>query len=535
MRKTQTIHATVLALFLTGLAACGGGGSSSGSTGSSSTTTDTSTTTTTTDTTTTTTDTTSTGTSTGDSGAATTDTTAPTLVVKTGGGTTVESNGTEVATSTTFIATFSEAVDPTTVGNTAITITCGTPAQALTATTALATDTDGIADNEVTITPDVSLPAGETCVLSFSGVKDVAGNAMGTTALTITIAAASDGGSDGGDGGSDGGAPADTTAPAVSSVTTDSGATVATAGSIVTTAATFTVKFSEALSAASVTPSTVTLTCDGAAQTGTVAAAADSDDIADNEFTITPEAALPAGANCDLVFGTAIADTAGNALTEATYAFTTCGNSDDFSNADSLSVCWSARADNAGNVTAAVADGAATLTIDAAIGTADKKVGFTKTFTDDDLTATAVFTNLSGLALGGGQNQQADSATLSMVSTTDGGSEQIVVCGPVGSGGNGVQIMFFAGTPNQENPPATSDTFGSGNGFSGTLVVQLTKTGTDFTCEYSVDDGDFTAVGDTGTLDLGASYSAGISVNHTAGETGLSATLEQFDFGGSIE
>lgn len=456
------------------------------------------------------------------------DTTPPTVTsLQTGTGAAVAASGTEVPVDSTFLLTFDAAMKADTVTSTTVTLTC------------LVGDVTGDAEPTVaategniafTITPKTALPKSATCTLTATtGVQDAAGNALAAAAaFAFTTPAGTDGGADG-----------DTTAPTVT-LKTASGSAVATSGSIVPTSATFVATFSEPMNPLTVTKESVSLLC------GIVAIDADvtkvdkvgDDGIADNEWTVVPtsKAGLPAAAtDCVLTFSTANADVAGNGLTATTFTFETCGTSDDFSNANSLGVCWTAAADNTGKIATSNADGVETFTIAKDVATAGLQIGFTKSLTDTNLTVTATLAGLSGLVTAAGETGAADSASVQLVGT--GGAGKTAFCGVMGSGGAGLKVVFFVGTPGADNPPA-SDTIGSGSGLGAgeTLALLLTKTGSDFDCAYSFGGAAPVTVGGTKTLDIGATYTGGLGFSNVAGDDPLSALVTSVEFvaGGAL-
>lgn len=95
--------------------------------------------------------------------------------------------------------------------------------------------------------------------------------------------------------------------------------------------ATFTVTFNKEMDDTTMTTGTtdnIMLSCNGEAQTATVAAT----DTDKKIWTVTPSADLLGYSDCTLTIGTSVKDAAGNALAEAaTYAFNTqCSTGDDF-------------------------------------------------------------------------------------------------------------------------------------------------------------------------------------------------------------
>ncbi|MBI2823285.1 MAG: DUF4082 domain-containing protein [Planctomycetia bacterium] len=222
------------------------------------------------------------------------DTTAPTVT-----GFSPAGGATNVAVSTPITITFSEALSAASVTTSTVRLLDG-------ATQVAATVAYNAGNNTVTITPTAALANSKAYTISVlggaSGVKDAAGNALAQTATsTFTTVAAP---------------PVDTTAPTVTGFSPAGGATSVAVNTAIT------VTFSEALSAASVTTSTVRL-LDGSTQVAATVAY----NAANNTVTVTPTAALAnSKAYTISVLGGAsgVKDAAGNALAQtATSTFTT--------------------------------------------------------------------------------------------------------------------------------------------------------------------------------------------------------------------
>ncbi len=186
---------------------------------------------------------------------------------------------TGVAINTTYTATFTEAMDPSTI--TTATVTLAGPG---------ATPVAGAvayASNIATFTPTSNLAAGTTFTATITiGAKDLAGNALPSNFVWSF---------------STGTAP-DTTAPVVSSTIP---VNVATGVAINTT---FAATFTEAMDPSTITAATVILTGPGATPiTGTVA-------YASNAATFTPTSNLAAGTTFTATITIGAKDLAGNAL-----------------------------------------------------------------------------------------------------------------------------------------------------------------------------------------------------------------------------
>ena len=220
---------------------------------------------------------------------ATPDTTPPTVtaVTPTGG-------ATNVGTATTVTATFSEALNAATVTTATLKLQ-GPGTTAVQAAVAY-----NAATRVATLTPNAALATGTlytaTIVGGAGGVTDVAGNTLASNVVSTFTTV-----------------PADTTAPTVTAVTPVSGATN------VSTSTTVTATFSEALNAATVTTSTVTL--QGPGTTGVPAAVGYN--AATRVATLTPNAALSTG-TLYTARVSGVTDVAGNMLSgSVVWTFTT--------------------------------------------------------------------------------------------------------------------------------------------------------------------------------------------------------------------
>ncbi len=219
------------------------------------------------------------------------DTTPPTVTA-----TTPASGATEVAIASTVTATFSEAMTAATIGPSTMLLRTGS-------TTVAATVAYNATARTATLTPTAALANATTYTATVvggaSGVKDAAGNALAVDATWSFTTAAGD-----------------TTPPTVTATTPASGATA------VAVASTVTATFSEAMTAATIGPSTMLLRTGSTTVAATVAYNA-----AARTATLTPTAAL---ANATTYTATVVGgasgvkDAAGNALAvDATWSFTT--------------------------------------------------------------------------------------------------------------------------------------------------------------------------------------------------------------------
>ena len=206
---------------------------------------------------------------------------------------------TGVVVSSSVVATFSEAVQSSTVTGTTFTLKNSAGTSILGAVS-LGTDA-----KTATLKPSSSLAASTSYTATIStGVKDLAGNAMSTAkSWSFTTAAA-----------------ADTTAPTVVSTNPANGATgVANTASITGT-------FSEAVQSSTVSTSTFTLkNSAGTSISGTVSLSADA-----KTATFKSSSSLAASASYTAAITTGVKDLAGNAMTTATsWSFTTAAAASD--------------------------------------------------------------------------------------------------------------------------------------------------------------------------------------------------------------
>ena len=210
------------------------------------------------------------------------DTTAPQV-----GSTSPVNGATSVATGSSVAVTFSEAVSPASVTPTTFTLKNG------------ATSVPGavsVSGSTSTFQPSAALLNGTAYTATVTtGVKDLAGNGMAADySWTFTTAAA-----------------ADTTPPAVSSVTPADGSTNITVNTIVTAT------FNEPVSSASVIPTTFTLKNGATSVPGTLS-------VSGSTATFRPTAALVGGVTYTAAVTTGVTDLAGNALQAGhSWSFTT--------------------------------------------------------------------------------------------------------------------------------------------------------------------------------------------------------------------
>ena len=245
------------------------------------------------------------------------DTTAPTI------STFSPANGANsVSINPTLAITFSEPINAATVMPTTIYLLKGSATQVAT------TLSYNAATNTVTLAPTAPLLNNTSYTIfvrgGTSGIKDLADNALAQNATCVFTTVA---------------APTDTTPPTVTAFSPSAGATnVAVNGTAIVT-------FSEALSASSVTTSTVYLRDAG----GNVVAASVSYNSSNNTVTVTPSVALANSTAYTIVVkgGSAgVKDAAGNALAaDATNSFTTAaapsGGGIDPQNSTPTSSLWS--------------------------------------------------------------------------------------------------------------------------------------------------------------------------------------------------
>ena len=202
-------------------------------------------------------------------------------------------NGSGIAINTLIAASFSEPMDPLTV--TAATFTLACPAGApITGTVSYAVN-----GNVAAFTPAGNLPAGTPCTAKIgTGVKDVAGNALGTAYSWIFTT----------------GVAPDTTAPTVSSTSPF------TNDSDVAINALITASFSEPMDPLTITTANFTLSCPaGTPIIGTVGYAVNG-----NVATFTPASNLPSITTCTAEVTTGVKDVAENGMAAvASWVFTT--------------------------------------------------------------------------------------------------------------------------------------------------------------------------------------------------------------------
>lgn len=198
-------------------------------------------------------------------------------------------NATAVTLSAPLIVTFSEAMDASTITGSTISVKQGTVNVAGNVT---------YSQNAATFTPSAALAAGTVYTATVTtGVKDVAGNALASNySWNFTTATA-----------------VDATAPTVSTVTPAANATGVALNSAIS------IIFSEPMTAATISASSITLKQGSAAVTGTVAYSS-----ASNTATFTPTAALVAVTVYTATVTTGVKDAAGNALAaDYSWNFTT--------------------------------------------------------------------------------------------------------------------------------------------------------------------------------------------------------------------
>lgn len=204
-------------------------------------------------------------------------------------------NATNVATNTVVNISFSEAMDPTTINATNITLKNTVTSAAVAGTVSYNTAT-GVA----TFTPTVALANGTGYTVTVTtGVKDLGGNAL-VTQFTSTFTTA---------------AAPDTTPPTVTSTSPTDGAT-----NIATTTV-ITATFSEAMDASTISGTTFTLktTVGGTTISGTV-----TYNTTTHVATFTPASALANNTGYTATITTGAKDVAGNALVaNKVFAFTT--------------------------------------------------------------------------------------------------------------------------------------------------------------------------------------------------------------------
>ncbi len=214
----------------------------------------------------------------------TTDATPPSI-----SGVTPANNATSVAAGSKVTATFSEAMNSTTINSSTFTLKQGGTAVA---------GSVNLSGNIATLTPSSALAAGLVYTASVTtGAKDAAGNALAAIyTWSFTTAAAT---------------VTDVTPPTVQSVTPALNATSVASGSKVS------VTFSEAMNASTINATTFTLKQAGTGVAGTIG-------YSGNIATFTPSSALAAGTVYSGTVTTGAKDAAGNALaSNYTWSFTT--------------------------------------------------------------------------------------------------------------------------------------------------------------------------------------------------------------------
>ncbi len=222
----------------------------------------------------------------GGCGKALKDTTAPSVLT-----TTPTDGATSIAVNSKVTATFSEAMDSTSI--TISTVQLSSPGGSV--SRFLAYDSSS---KTVTVTPKQNLAANTTYTATISaGVKDSAGNNMSSNhSWSFTTSASSD-----------------TTAPTVLSTTPTNGATSIYLNSKVIAT------FSEAMDPTTIVSSAFSLSSSGGSVSGVVAYNATS-----NTLTFTPDQNLTSSITYTASIATSVKDLAGNALATAkTWSFTT--------------------------------------------------------------------------------------------------------------------------------------------------------------------------------------------------------------------
>ncbi|MCZ3389635.1 MAG: Ig-like domain-containing protein [Actinomycetia bacterium] len=199
-----------------------------------------------------------------------------------------------VAATVTPAATFSEAMDASTINGTSVTLSG--PSGAVAASVGY-NSTSFVA----TLTPSAPLATGASYTATVStGVKDVAGNAM-SNSVSWTFATS---------------AATETVPPTVTATSPTNGSTG------VASTATPTVTFSEAMDASTVNGTSVTLSGPSGAVVASVGYNSTS-----FMATLTPSAPLAAGASYTATVSTGVKDVAGNAMSNSvSWSFTTAGS-----------------------------------------------------------------------------------------------------------------------------------------------------------------------------------------------------------------
>lgn len=297
----------------------------------------------------------------------------------------------------------------------------------------------------------------------------------------------------------------------------------------------FTVAYSGPLAESVNVADHVTLNCASVAQTfATSAAGNDADDgITNNEFVITPDAALPSGEDCTItVLATPVGEGT-TSTTETAFLSNTCGLIDDFSDATSLDVCWTAGAQNADKLTDSIDETAGTATFTVAAGTTttlDDSVSYSKVVNGANITLTGIFDSVEGLAApfdtdtGEGLPDGVLLQALA-INPNDDTDFLSIVCGVISNGGNGLTALFYDGT-NFGNSPLTTE----GTSF-GQITISLVKQGADFTCNLIPEVGDPIALsGLSLTFDDPAAIEGGILFMHGSADTELKAVANDLTF-----
>lgn len=476
----------------------------------------------------------------GDDDADDSDTTPPTVTkAATDAGVELSSDpSTKVLQGASFIVTFSEALTESEDIATKFTVVCNTVLQVV--TLSAAEDTDGIVDNEVKVNPNDPLPIGGTCILSvLTGITDLAGNASTADATFALHTAAEDDGSgnddpadDDGDTGGDDETP--TVAAKANTASTESTLSSGT-NTLVAANTTFILTFTVPVTTPETIADQITLSCEtSGAQTFIPSAAADddADTIINNEFVITPDADLPSGEACMLTIAATPVGDGTTSTAEAAFPLNTCGLSDDFSDTNSLSLCWTAGADNDDLLTSSVADDVATLSVAADVsttteteqGTEIKDVGYTKTVNGTDFTLITTFTGISGLEEGFGAS---GTDAVLLTANTGGETQSSIICGPGGSGDDRIDVIFW-NTSADPSTMAFGGAFGADSSIDA-LTVRLTRSGTAFICSYSTNGVNFTTIGEEGItapeFDGQESTVTGLTIVHGAGSEALTAVI----------
>ncbi|PIR19941.1 MAG: hypothetical protein COV45_08145 [Deltaproteobacteria bacterium CG11_big_fil_rev_8_21_14_0_20_47_16] len=209
-------------------------------------------------------------------------------------GTLIATTGTtDIPVAAAFSLYFSTAMNSATVNTTNVTLSCDATSQTVTIAT--------VTNSNYTITPASSLAEGVSCVMTLStSITSSTGTALAST-VTFTFTTAS-------------------TVPTVSSLVQGS-TTIATSGTTgISRTAAYTLTFSQAMLASTVTTSSVTLTC---STSRTITVAQVTSGTTSTAYTVTPSATLPASTSCTLAVGTGATNSSGTAVTAKSYTFTT--------------------------------------------------------------------------------------------------------------------------------------------------------------------------------------------------------------------